>query len=197
MESKLISAEKGRTSQGVRGLKQYRFRNTNSYSLSHLARGAWIETWCKKYGYTTCCRRTSQGVRGLKLKVCKVSIFVIGRTSQGVRGLKPLCGRNHIRCYRSHLARGAWIETDIGLYDKIVSSSHLARGAWIETVFLLQIQLLCLSHLARGAWIETVTISPVSASQPSHLARGAWIETSPLPTTKQQQQVAPRKGCVD
>ncbi len=79
--------------------------------MSHLARGAWIETnrvillpsWCK--------RRTSQGVRGLK------------HVGKGVYSGKVW----------SHLARGAWIETDGN--NKITGrrQSHLARGAWIET----------------------------------------------------------------
>ena len=65
---------------------------------SHLARGAWIETRHRS-GHTGAECRTSQGVRGLKPYGQLVNPAVFGRTSQGVRGLKlALCPPTYHKC---------------------------------------------------------------------------------------------------
>ena len=101
-------------------------------SWSHLARGAWIETRIyfiivptpsrtsqgvrglkqeDHLPFAIQYRRTSQGVRGLK-HLKDGGITAIGsRTSQGVRGLKHKWRCPFPRNRKSHLARGAWIET--------------------------------------------------------------------------------------
>ena len=57
----------GRTSQGVRGLKQGFVLCYFTFAVSHLAGGAWIETLICRYDDPSLHGRTSQGVRGLKL----------------------------------------------------------------------------------------------------------------------------------
>ena len=79
--------------------------------MSHLARGAWIETKPNLEYSNRSPGRTSQEVRGLKREI----VFGWGSGNP------------------SHLARGAWIETGQLTKTKYGSWSHLARGAWIET----------------------------------------------------------------
>ena len=56
-----------RTPQGVRGLKFFAHGIKCLGSLSHPARGAWIEIWHPNLFRRPYPRRTPQGVRGLKL----------------------------------------------------------------------------------------------------------------------------------
>ena len=88
---KLEVVGKGRTPQGVRGLKRYPSRQYFTRARSHSARSAWIETAIRgrQAGCLYC--RTPQGVRGLKHHVLPVSR----------------------RPAQSHSARSAWIETKI------------------------------------------------------------------------------------
>ena len=121
-------------------------------------------------------------MRGLKLYNSPTHGIVPCRTPPGVRGLKltlmNVAGKN----YRSHPARGAWIETwfcDVEPDD--LSESHPARGAWIETMLTPAFKHVFKSHPARGAWIETGNNMVSASVLLSHPARGAWIETRILP----------------
>ena len=80
--------DKGRTPQGVRGLKYVVRRRKLHPHKSHPARGAWIEIIMPTVGYRRLCRRTPQGVRGLK-SACALPLALV---------------------WPSHPARGAWIE---------------------------------------------------------------------------------------
>ena len=80
-----------RTPQGVRGLKHIAMAESKYKQLSHSARSAWIET-------TNPCPRPDRGR-------C--------RTPQGVRGLKLFRSREFSRRLLSHSARSAWIETSL------------------------------------------------------------------------------------
>ena len=77
-----------------------------------------------------CPRRTSHEVRGLKLALNTALRLRMGRTSHEVRGLK-LWGTG-TRCdkWRSHLTRGAWIETRSTTKSASNTSrtSHEVRG---------------------------------------------------------------------
>ena len=54
------------------------------------------------------------------------------RTPQGVRGLKYTFGVQKISTLMSHPARGAWIEIFCPEAQRHEFWSHPARGAWIE-----------------------------------------------------------------
>ena len=80
---------KGRTPQGVRGLKFDEDVEKTLLLTSHPARGAWIEIGTKKIAGVDFARRTPQGVRGLKwLSGGVADAESLRRTPQGVRGLK-------------------------------------------------------------------------------------------------------------
>ena len=82
----------GRTPQGVRGLK---FQDLDTGRLHYV-------------------RRTPQGVRGLKfVERAVVPDGLSRRTPQGVRGLKCAGIRGQECCAASHPARGAWIEMKV------------------------------------------------------------------------------------
>ena len=83
----------------------------NKYSLSHPARGAWIETIIERLGTLRIKGRTPPGVRGLKLSSLLRYSAICCRTPPGVRGLKPLQCQMITSPCESHPARGAWIET--------------------------------------------------------------------------------------
>ena len=79
---------RGRTPQGVRGLK-----------FEHSPRVV-VQT----------AGRTPQGVRGLKYLLRRVGAIISCRTPQGVRGLKYTLWWCTTETIMSHPARGAWIE---------------------------------------------------------------------------------------
>ena len=105
----------------------------------------------------------------------------VRRTPQGVRGLKWDIVEIMHSLYRSHPARGAWIEmleydvpsarprrTPQGVRGLKSGStggalpperSHPARGAWIEISPSRRTRPTRWSHPARGAWIEIATAS--------------------------------------
>ena len=166
--------------------------------MSHLTRGAWIET----------------------LTSCGMVPGTWRRTSHEVRGLKP-SGRSAGRApVRSHLTRGAWIETHGNCPKRDIKVSHLTRGAWIETRMAVVLPRCVMSHLTRGAWIETRssrsrwdranrrTSHEVRGlklpdedhrahAEMSHLTRGAWIETGRSLEGGHCAPVAPHTRCVD
>ena len=144
----------------------------------------------------------------------------VRRTPQGVRGLKWDIVEIMHSLYRSHPARGAWIE----MLEYDVPSARPrrtpARGAWIEIIPTEEmadpdagrtpqgvrgLKLAygqdryrhLLSHPARGAWIEMPSPRPSPPPCRSHPARGAWIEIRPAGRGQTPTAVAPRKGCVD
>ena len=143
--------------------------------------------------------RTSQEVRGLKPQARRQPRTGRSRTSQEVRGLKLICCVRSSPPAMSHLARGAWIETNLSnrFIRKIGCRTSqevrgLKRNTYLSTLVVRR------SHLARGAWIETMTPKQdYYYSSESHLARGAWIETCPVKASKFCSVVAPRKRCVD
>ena len=69
-------------------MKYYTLINGDATTQSHPARGAWIEI---------------AGCRASILSTCR-------RTPQGVRGLKSFCALVVSWLFWSHPARGAWIE---------------------------------------------------------------------------------------
>ena len=122
----------------------------------------------------------------------------VRRTPQGVRGLKWDIVEIMHSLYRSHPARGAWIEIipteemadpDAGRTPQGVRGLKLAYGQDRYRHLL--------SHPARGAWIEMPSPRPSPPPCRSHPARGAWIEIRPAGRGQTPTAVAPRKGCVD
>ena len=79
--------------------------------MSHLTRGAWIETGRRVRGDDFTGGRTSHEVRGLKQAREMMRFILARRTSHEVRGLKPEKTVPHTSGLPSHLTRGAWIET--------------------------------------------------------------------------------------
>ena len=102
------------------------------------------------------------------------------RTSHEVRGLKPGFPVPPPPGRRSHLTRGAWIETICPVeckYRRPSRTSHEVRG--LKPGASRGPGPRAGSHLTRGAWIETMMHGSRSGSfMQSHLTRGAWIETS-------------------
>ncbi|KZA03271.1 hypothetical protein HMPREF1326_03067, partial [Akkermansia sp. KLE1605] len=96
-----------------------------------------------------------------------------------MRGLKPGFPVPPPPGRRSHLTRGAWIETSgFWLHRFSVSgrTSHEVRGLKLKKLACIMRK--NMSHLTRGAWIETMMHGSRSGSfMQSHLTRGAWIET--------------------
>ena len=122
-----------RTPQGVRGLKCIGRVMAVCQTLSHPARGAWIEIAPPAFLSMT---QQSHPARGawIEIRVWKWTWNVgVSRTPQGVRGLKcfpwVLVGIRQ----KSHPARGAWIEICVlRRWWHRIAASHPARGAWIE-----------------------------------------------------------------
>ena len=102
--------------------------------------------------------RSPHGGRGLKrLQLDDVSLTFIGRSPHGGRGLKLFVFIYFCAFGTSLPARGAWIETMIGIHTQHAVMSLPARGAWIETnAFRITSHLYFGSLPARGAWIETI-----------------------------------------
>ena len=79
-----------------------------------------------------------------------------------------------------------------------VCQSLPARGAWIEIRADHGNAAQQWSLPARGAWIEIITIAQKTLARIKSLpARGAWIEMAIALTSKEEINVAPRKGSVD
>ena len=69
----------------------------------------------------------------MKFEVLANDEDLASRTPQGVRGLKSVRRSNMGLTWKSHPARGAWIEIqeeNTMAYNN--EQSHPARGAWIE-----------------------------------------------------------------
>ena len=101
------------------------------------------------------------------------------RTSHGVRGLKLPIALNLNAVSESHLAWGAWIEIIDRLNTTPYQSSHLAWGAWIEIVCSDSDDMLYRVAPRMGCvdW-NMKSSSGMSHNIMSHLAWGAWIEIS-------------------
>ena len=122
-----------RTPHGVRGLKSVTERLKGCASMSHPARGAWIEIGHRR-------RHPRKD-----------------RWSHPARGawIEMHCYQGDPDNIRSHPARGAWIEMGSGALAAMgFPASHPARGAWIEIIRLRYHGSRNESHPARGAWIE-------------------------------------------
>ena len=52
------------------------------------------------------------------------------------------------------------------------------------------------SHPVRGAWVEIRPPLFVVAGLSSHPVRGAWVEIPHIPQSNENEEVAPREGCV-
>ena len=101
---------RGRTPQGVRGLKFRAGSRTPTHYTSHPARGAWIEIPSQSVKSRNL---SSHPARGAWIEISPTrytSILQAGRTPQGVRGLKYDEAGEPAAVSVSHPARGAWIE---------------------------------------------------------------------------------------
>ena len=98
------------------------------------------------------------------------------RTSHEVRGLKLVHLVRMKFGLASHLTRGAWIETMLGVYGP--------EGFTRRT-----------SHEVRGLKLHTLVER--DGDYASHLTRGAWIETLPFSKACLAPAVAPHTRCVD
>ena len=82
-----------------------------AFSLSHPARGAWIEIYSYFTAFSSCFQ--SHPARGAWIEITLLQIvdqLTERRTPQGVRGLKYQSKYKNVLENPSHPARGAWIE---------------------------------------------------------------------------------------
>ena len=78
-------------------------------------RGTWIEILKLNYPYPRVSRRPSCEGRGLKFILCgKEGEKVKSRPSCEGRGLKLASTENWMKCWKSSLMRGTWIEISSG-----------------------------------------------------------------------------------
>ena len=144
-----------RTSHEVRGLKNTHTHTHTHIHMSHLTRGAWIETprrgllsgENKVAPHTRCVdwkipavtgllahnRRTSHEVRGLKTHDCVFSELYASRTSHEVRGLKKFLSL-YFRYPMLVAPHTRCVDWNISLQrlPNPDAMSHLTQGAWIE-----------------------------------------------------------------
>ena len=74
----------------------------------------------------------------MKFSATARAVWKCRRTPQGVRGLKFHAKYLGDNTPKSHPARGAWIEISHTFCPAILGApSHPARGAWIEMLLLL------------------------------------------------------------
>ena len=79
-----------------------------------------------------------------------------------------------------------------------IDKSHLTRGAWIETLYFVRGVYFDESHLTRGAWIETnkgKLNKAITLRRTSHEVRG--LKPSPPKVVGRSRSVAPHTRCVD
>ena len=158
MSASSCSSGAGRSPQGERGLKPLFPPREKGPPASLPARGAWVETWCRRSRAppsweslpargawvethppsTTHPRSMSLPARGAWVETWPARRRRTGaasRSPQGERGLKHGAPPTTPPRSTSLPARGAWVETSQRPIQKFLNSSPLpARGAWVETI---------------------------------------------------------------